>query len=194
MNLGLRKYGSQKMPKENNEMRRNSYTRLLVAGSEIGVKFFSEVFFLIGRVLRWHEPRDDKRKYDFGMMQGEFSLLGYSVNRGEFSLLGYSVNLGTVLISDSAHTRQCIILNYGLIVAVFHPRRGFIISGVNVEASRSHLYSDDVLGSRWKFARRFAEGIGKLAGNTKGDRQKEDRRTCRKIARGCRNIRELSLN
>ncbi|RWV77045.1 hypothetical protein GW17_00062183, partial [Ensete ventricosum] len=26
-------------------------------------------------------------------------------------------------------------------------------------------------------------GIGKLAGNTKGDRRKEDRRTCRKIQR-----------
>ncbi|RZS28125.1 hypothetical protein BHM03_00061688, partial [Ensete ventricosum] len=29
--------------------------------------------------------------------------------------------------------------------------------------------SDDVVGSRRKFVRRFAEGIGKLAGNTKGD-------------------------
>ncbi|RRT35697.1 hypothetical protein B296_00043021 [Ensete ventricosum] len=43
--------------------------------------------------------------------------------------------------------------------------------------------SDDAIGSRWKFARRFAEGIKKLAGNVKGDRWKEDRRTCRKIAK-----------
>ncbi|RZR78764.1 hypothetical protein BHM03_00004289, partial [Ensete ventricosum] len=40
---------------------------------------------------------------------------------------------------------------------------------------------DDVLGSRRKFARRFTKGIGKLARNAKGDRWKEDRRTCRKI-------------
>ncbi|RWW74217.1 hypothetical protein BHE74_00017843, partial [Ensete ventricosum] len=32
------------------------------------------------------------------------------------------------------------------------------------------------------FARRFAEGIGKLSGNAKGDRREEDQRTCRKIA------------
>ncbi|RWW83797.1 hypothetical protein BHE74_00007679 [Ensete ventricosum] len=44
--------------------------------------------------------------------------------------------------------------------------------------------SDDVVGSHWKFARRFAEGIGKLAGNAKGDRRKEDQRTYRKIAGG----------
>ncbi|RWV87604.1 hypothetical protein GW17_00050384 [Ensete ventricosum] len=31
--------------------------------------------------------------------------------------------------------------------------------------------SDDVVGSHRKFTRRFAEGIGKLAGNAKGDRQ-----------------------
>ncbi|RWV93340.1 hypothetical protein GW17_00044213 [Ensete ventricosum] len=42
--------------------------------------------------------------------------------------------------------------------------------------------NDDVVGSRRKFARRFTEGIGKLAGNVKGDRWKEDQRTCRKIA------------
>ncbi|RWV82772.1 hypothetical protein GW17_00055697 [Ensete ventricosum] len=47
--------------------------------------------------------------------------------------------------------------------------------------------SDDAVGSRRKFARRFVERIGKLAGNAKGDRRKEDRRTCRKIAGGCRN-------
>ncbi|RWW54861.1 hypothetical protein BHE74_00038528, partial [Ensete ventricosum] len=45
------------------------------------------------------------------------------------------------------------------------------------------------VGSRWKFTMRFAEGIGKLTGNAKGDRRKEDWRTCRKIARGCRSMR-----
>ncbi|RRT44336.1 hypothetical protein B296_00014289 [Ensete ventricosum] len=30
---------------------------------------------------------------------------------------------------------------------------------------------------------KIVEGIGKLAGNAKGDRRKEDRRTCRKIQR-----------
>ncbi|RWV87467.1 hypothetical protein GW17_00050531 [Ensete ventricosum] len=33
--------------------------------------------------------------------------------------------------------------------------------------------SDDAVGSRWEFARRFVEGIGKLTGNTSGDRQKK---------------------
>ncbi|RWW25354.1 hypothetical protein GW17_00010312 [Ensete ventricosum] len=36
--------------------------------------------------------------------------------------------------------------------------------------------SDDVVGPCWEFARRFAEGIGKLAGNTSGDRQKKSER------------------
>ncbi|RRT62431.1 hypothetical protein B296_00000480 [Ensete ventricosum] len=45
--------------------------------------------------------------------------------------------------------------------------------------------SNDAMGSRRKFARRFAEGIKKFAGNVKGDRREEDRRTCRKIAGGC---------
>ncbi|RWW63395.1 hypothetical protein BHE74_00029427 [Ensete ventricosum] len=47
------------------------------------------------------------------------------------------------------------------------------------------------MGSRQKFARRFAEGIGKLTGNAKGDHQEEDQRTYRKIARGCWSMREL---
>ncbi|RZR74206.1 hypothetical protein BHM03_00033715 [Ensete ventricosum] len=51
--------------------------------------------------------------------------------------------------------------------------------------------SDDAVGSRRKFARRFAEGIGKLVGNAKGDRRKEDQRTCCKIVGGCRSMREL---
>ncbi|RRT53952.1 hypothetical protein B296_00000237 [Ensete ventricosum] len=33
--------------------------------------------------------------------------------------------------------------------------------------------SDDVVGLHWEFARRFAEGIGKLVGNTLGDRRKK---------------------
>ncbi|RWW36434.1 hypothetical protein BHE74_00058546, partial [Ensete ventricosum] len=41
--------------------------------------------------------------------------------------------------------------------------------------------SDNAIGSRRKFAKRFAEGIRKLAGNAKGDYRKEDRRTCHKI-------------
>ncbi|RZR73494.1 hypothetical protein BHM03_00024977 [Ensete ventricosum] len=41
--------------------------------------------------------------------------------------------------------------------------------------------SDDAVGSRRKFARRFAEGIGNLAENTKGDCREEDQRTYRKI-------------
>ncbi|RWV79562.1 hypothetical protein GW17_00059281, partial [Ensete ventricosum] len=43
-----------------------------------------------------------------------------------------------------------------------------------------------------KFARRFAKGIRKLAGNVKEGRRKEDRRTYRKIARGCRSMREFA--
>ncbi|RZS28887.1 hypothetical protein BHM03_00062537, partial [Ensete ventricosum] len=50
--------------------------------------------------------------------------------------------------------------------------------------------SDDAVGSRGKFTRRFAEGIGKLIGNAKGDHRKEDRRTCRKIVKGCRNMQD----
>ncbi|RRT37161.1 hypothetical protein B296_00043426 [Ensete ventricosum] len=64
------------------------------------------------------------------------------------------------------------------------------IIGGSRKACRESGCSDDAVGSRRKFARRFAEGIGKLAGNTKGDHRKEDRRTCRKIAGGCRSIRE----
>ncbi|RZS25193.1 hypothetical protein BHM03_00058357 [Ensete ventricosum] len=44
---------------------------------------------------------------------------------------------------------------------------------------------DDAVGSHRKFASRFAEGIGKLAGNAKGNCQKEDQRTCYKIVGGC---------
>ncbi|RZR88283.1 hypothetical protein BHM03_00015826 [Ensete ventricosum] len=53
--------------------------------------------------------------------------------------------------------------------------------------------SDDVVGSRRKFARRFTEEIEKLAGNMKGDCREKDRRTYRKIARGCQIIRKLGL-
>ncbi|RRT40388.1 hypothetical protein B296_00039473 [Ensete ventricosum] len=54
--------------------------------------------------------------------------------------------------------------------------------------------SDDAVGSCRKFARRFTEGIGKLAGNAKGDHRKEDQRTYRKIARACQSMWELCLN
>ncbi|RZS20224.1 hypothetical protein BHM03_00052711 [Ensete ventricosum] len=53
---------------------------------------------------------------------------------------------------------------------------------------------DDEVESRRKFARRFTEGIGKPTGNAKGDHLEEDRRTCRKITRGCRSMQELGLN
>ncbi|RRT33431.1 hypothetical protein B296_00026439 [Ensete ventricosum] len=53
--------------------------------------------------------------------------------------------------------------------------------------------SDDAVGSHRKFARRFAEGIGKLAGNAKRDRRKEDWRTCHKIAGGCQSMREIRV-
>ncbi|RWW40072.1 hypothetical protein BHE74_00054534 [Ensete ventricosum] len=33
--------------------------------------------------------------------------------------------------------------------------------------------SDDAVGSRWEFARKFTEGIGKLARNMLGDRRKK---------------------
>ncbi|RWV82097.1 hypothetical protein GW17_00056433 [Ensete ventricosum] len=39
------------------------------------------------------------------------------------------------------------------------PRLAKRLSGLGIEPS-----SDDAVGSRWKFTRRFAEGIGKLAG------------------------------
>ncbi|RWW52654.1 hypothetical protein BHE74_00040902 [Ensete ventricosum] len=45
--------------------------------------------------------------------------------------------------------------------------------------------SDDMVGSRRKFARRFTEAIGKLAGNMKEDHRKEDQRTCHKITGVC---------
>ncbi|RWW38485.1 hypothetical protein BHE74_00056273 [Ensete ventricosum] len=44
--------------------------------------------------------------------------------------------------------------------------------------------------SHRKFTERFIEGIGKLAGNAKGDHRKEDRMTCRKIAGGCQSMRD----
>ncbi|RRT47081.1 hypothetical protein B296_00031559 [Ensete ventricosum] len=59
---------------------------------------------------------------------------------------------------------------------------------------KAYRDSDDVVGSRRKFARRFAEGIEKLAENAKGDRRKEDRKTCHKIVGGCQSMRELGLH
>ncbi|RWW39892.1 hypothetical protein BHE74_00054734 [Ensete ventricosum] len=41
-------------------------------------------------------------------------------------------------------------------------------------------------GFRREFARRFTEGIEKLAGNTPGDHQGEDQKTCRKYVGGYR--------
>ncbi|RRT47234.1 hypothetical protein B296_00001923 [Ensete ventricosum] len=52
------------------------------------------------------------------------------------------------------------------------------------------LSLDDAVGSCRKFARRFTEGIRKLAANTKGDHREEDRMTYRKIAGGCRSMRD----
>ncbi|RRT34060.1 hypothetical protein B296_00056554 [Ensete ventricosum] len=46
--------------------------------------------------------------------------------------------------------------------------------------------SDDAVGSRQKFARRFTEGIGKLVGNAKGDRWEKNQRTC------CRRLSEYA--
>ncbi|RRT55346.1 hypothetical protein B296_00022974 [Ensete ventricosum] len=46
-----------------------------------------------------------------------------------------------------------------------------IISSLSIEPG-----SDGAMGSRREFARRFAEGIGKLVGNTSGDRRKKTRR------------------
>ncbi|RRT40324.1 hypothetical protein B296_00039864, partial [Ensete ventricosum] len=63
------------------------------------------------------------------------------------------------------------------------------IIGDSRKACRESGCSDDAVGSCQKFARRFAEEIRKLAGNTKGDHWKEDRRICRKIAGGCRSMR-----
>ncbi|RRT58420.1 hypothetical protein B296_00002160 [Ensete ventricosum] len=62
------------------------------------------------------------------------------------------------------------------------------VSGVCQDSAREFAKrrpSDDAIGSRRKFAKRFAEGIRKLAGKAKGDYRKEDRRTCRKITGVC---------
>ncbi|RRT44369.1 hypothetical protein B296_00030314 [Ensete ventricosum] len=53
--------------------------------------------------------------------------------------------------------------------------------------------SDYAVGSRRKFVRRFVEEIEKLTGNLKGDRRKEDRRTCHKIAEGYQSMREIQV-
>ncbi|RWW63923.1 hypothetical protein BHE74_00028876, partial [Ensete ventricosum] len=41
---------------------------------------------------------------------------------------------------------------------------------------------DDVVGPRWEFAKRFVEGIGKLAGNTLGNHQKKTERLATKMS------------
>ncbi|RRT31348.1 hypothetical protein B296_00050440 [Ensete ventricosum] len=50
------------------------------------------------------------------------------------------------------------------------------------------------MGSCRKFARRFTEGIGKLARNVKEDCPKEDRKIYRKIIGGYRSIWESALS
>ncbi|RRT46382.1 hypothetical protein B296_00033964 [Ensete ventricosum] len=54
---------------------------------------------------------------------------------------------------------------------------------------------DNAVGARRKFARRFAEEIGKLARNTPGDRQRKTVRLAAGDYEGCRNagVRLLSL-
>ncbi|RRT33268.1 hypothetical protein B296_00031030 [Ensete ventricosum] len=68
------------------------------------------------------------------------------------------------------------------------------IIGGSRKACRESGCSDDAVGSHRKFARGFVEGIGKLAGNAKGDHRKEDQRTCRKIVEGYQSMWELDLN
>ncbi|RZR89927.1 hypothetical protein BHM03_00017736 [Ensete ventricosum] len=46
--------------------------------------------------------------------------------------------------------------------------------------------SDDAVGPRWEFARRFSEGIGKLAGNTPGDCQKKTERLATRMLEATR--------
>ncbi|RWW61337.1 hypothetical protein BHE74_00031605 [Ensete ventricosum] len=43
------------------------------------------------------------------------------------------------------------------------------------------------MGARWEFARRFAEGIGKLARNTPGDHRMKTVRLIARDSGGCRN-------
>ncbi|RWW11568.1 hypothetical protein GW17_00024816 [Ensete ventricosum] len=60
---------------------------------------------------------------------------------------------------------------------VFAKRRPKLIerlSGIAEKLTESWDSSDNVVGSHRKFARRFAEGIGKLARNAKGDCREED--------------------
>ncbi|RWW55579.1 hypothetical protein BHE74_00037775 [Ensete ventricosum] len=51
--------------------------------------------------------------------------------------------------------------------------------------------SNDEVGPRREFTRRFTEWIGKLIGNTKGGLREEDRRTCRKNVGGYLIMREI---
>ncbi|RRT40839.1 hypothetical protein B296_00025274 [Ensete ventricosum] len=46
---------------------------------------------------------------------------------------------------------------------------------------------DDVVGARREFARRFAEGIRKLARNTPGDRRRKVVRLAARYSEGCQN-------
>ncbi|RWW36792.1 hypothetical protein BHE74_00058155 [Ensete ventricosum] len=51
---------------------------------------------------------------------------------------------------------------------------------------KAYRDSDDEVGSRQEFTKRFTEGIRKLTGNMKGDRREEARRTYRKNVGGYR--------
>ncbi|RZS23300.1 hypothetical protein BHM03_00056205 [Ensete ventricosum] len=80
------------------------------------------------------------------------------------------------------------------VVCTYHCSMKFPTSNGAGEIRNDPRDSNDAVGSRRKFARRFTEGIGKLAGNTKGNRREKDQRTCHKNAGGCWIMRELGLN
>ncbi|RZR96798.1 hypothetical protein BHM03_00025863 [Ensete ventricosum] len=113
--------------------------------------------------------------------------------------------------SDNGSTQWALTSHSSVVVASGHlaPSPGSLLlgsigtkrGGGGISANDGPRYSlgigpssDDAVGSRRKFARRFVEGIRKLTGNAKGDRREEDWRTCHKITRGCRSVQELGLN
>ncbi|RRT41391.1 hypothetical protein B296_00057871, partial [Ensete ventricosum] len=56
------------------------------------------------------------------------------------------------------------------------------IVGGSQKACQELEGSDDTIGPRREFARRFTEEIGKLVGNTSGDRQKKSRRLASRMS------------
>ncbi|RWV81804.1 hypothetical protein GW17_00056747 [Ensete ventricosum] len=62
-----------------------------------------------------------------------------------------------------------------------------------VRQKKTETHRKIVGGSRKACLERFIEGIGKLAGNAKGDHQKDDRRTYHKIVEGYRSMREIRV-